>query len=93
MKAIPLIRRRVVLAPDAFAEIAVWRVPEPVPPSGQPFKYRLAYVVGGECVLRYDNERGKGDHKHLRNAEIAYRFVDVSTLLADFMKDIRELQP
>ena len=93
MKAIPLIRRRVVLAPDAFAEIAVWRVPEPVPPSGHPFKYRLAYVVGGECVLRYDNERGKGDHKHLRDAEIAYHFVDVPTLLADFMKDLQEFQP
>lgn len=88
MKAIPLIRRRVVLAPDAFAEIAVWRVPEPVPPSGHPFKYRLAYVVGGECVLRYDNERGKGDHRHLGDLQKPYRFKDVPTLLADFMRDV-----
>ena len=50
MKAQPLIRRRVVLAPDAFAEIVVWRVPEPVTPSSHALKYRLAYVVGGECV-------------------------------------------
>ena len=88
MKAIPLIRRRVVLAPDAFAEIAVWRVPEPVPPSGHPFKYRLAYVVGGECVLRYDNERGKGDHRHADGAESAYDFTTLAALLADFERDV-----
>jgi hypothetical protein len=28
-------------------------------------KYSLAYVVAGECVIRYDNEAGKGDHRHL----------------------------
>ena len=88
MKAIPLIRRRVVLAPDAFAEIAVWRVPEPVPPSGQPFKYRLAYVVGGECVLRYDNERGKGDHRHYGVEESDYVFSDPDQLTRDFGADI-----
>jgi len=88
MKAIPLIRRRVVLAPDAFAEIAVWRVPEPVPPSGHPFKYRLAYVVGGECVLRYDNERGKGDHRHYGDEESAYVFSDPDQLTRDFGADI-----
>jgi hypothetical protein len=38
MKAVPLIRRRVVLAIDAFVEVAVWRVAEPVPPSEHPFK-------------------------------------------------------
>ena len=88
MKSIPLIRRRVVLAPDAFAEIAVWRVPEPVPPSGHPFKYRLAYVVGGECVLRYDNERGKGDHRHINGKELPYVFESIDKLLDDFERDI-----
>ena len=88
MKAIPLIRRRVVLAPDAFAEIAVWRVSEPVLPSGHPFKYRLVYVVGGECVLRYDNERGKGDHRHVAGAEVEYAFVSLEKLLDDFEQDI-----
>ncbi|MFM8294728.1 MAG: DUF6516 family protein, partial [Microcystaceae cyanobacterium] len=58
MKATALIHRRVILAPDAFADVIVWRVPEPVPPSEHPYKYRLAYIVNGQCVLRYDNERG-----------------------------------
>ena len=88
MKASPLIRRRVVLALDAFAEVAVWRVPEPVPPSEHSFKYRLAYVVGGECVLRYDNERGKGDHRHFGEQELDYAFSTPEQLMLDFNADI-----
>jgi hypothetical protein len=88
MKAAPLIRRRVVLAADAFAEVVVWRVPEPVPPSEHPFKYRLSYVVGGECVLRYDNERGKGDHRHFAGQERAYAFSTPEQLMRDFNADI-----
>lgn len=69
-------------------EVVIWAVPQPVPPGDHGFKYRLVYVVGGKRVVGYDNERGKGDHKHLRGAELAYRFVDVQTLLADFMADV-----
>jgi hypothetical protein len=39
-------------------------------------------------VVGYDNERGEGDHKHLRGVEVPYRFVDVLTLVADFMADV-----
>lgn len=88
MKATPLLRRRVVLATNAFAEVAVWRVPEPVPPSEHPFKYRLAYVVDGHCVVRYDNERGKGDHRHIGTVETAYRFSTPDQLMVDFEADI-----
>jgi Family of unknown function (DUF6516) len=88
MKAMPLIRRRIVLAPDAFAEVAVWQVLEPVSPSEHPFKYRLAYVVGGQCVLRYDNERGKGDHRHFAGQELDYAFSTPKQLLLDFNADI-----
>jgi hypothetical protein len=88
MKAQPLIRRRVVLAPDAFAEIVVWRVPEPVTPSSHALKYRLAYGVGGEFVLRYDNERGKGDHRHADGTEAVYAFTHADQLMADFEADV-----
>ncbi len=88
MKAVPLVRRRVVLAADAFAEIVVWRVGEPVPPSGHPFKYRLAYVVRGECVVRYDNERGKGDHRHFDTRESDYAFSSPEQLMLGFNADI-----
>lgn len=88
MKATALIHRRVILAPDAFADVIVWRVPEPVPPSEHPYKYRLAYIVNGQCVLRYDNERGKGDHRHFDGVESLYSFTSPDQLMSDFNADI-----
>ena len=88
MGATALIRRRVVLAADAFAEIVVWRVDPPVPTSTHGFKYRLAYVVGGECVLRYDNERDKGDHRHFGPEESPYAFSTPEQLMSDFNADV-----
>ena len=88
MKAVALIRRRLILAADAFVEISVWRVPQAVSPSDHLFKYRLAYVVDGECVLRYDNERGKGDHRHLGAEELPYVFSTPDQLMIDFSADI-----
>lgn len=87
MEAVALIRRRVVLAPDALVEVAVWRVLQPVPPSVHRFEYRLAYIVDGECVLRYDNERHKGDHRHVGPVEAPYAFSTPDQLIADFTAD------
>jgi hypothetical protein len=64
------------------------RLPAPLPGSTHPFKYRLALVYAGQCVLRYDNERGKGDHKHVDGAETPVTFVDLATLFAQFHDDI-----
>ena len=88
MKATALIHRRVILTPDAFAEVIVWRVPESIPPSEHPYKYRLAYIVNGKCVLRYDNERSKGDHCHFDGVESLYSFSSPDQLMADFNADI-----
>ncbi len=63
MKAVELVRTRIVYAEQAFAELVLWKLPAPLPGSAHSFKYRLAYVVEGVCVLRYDNESGKGDHR------------------------------
>ncbi len=84
----PQVRERHVLDEGAFIEIVVWRVPEPVRGSRHRFKYRLALVVAGECVLRYDNETGKGDHRHVGRVEIAYSFSTHERLLADFWADV-----
>ena len=59
-----------------------------VPPSEHRLKYRLAYVVAGECVLRYDDERGKGHHRHVGSAEAPYAFSTPDQLMADFSADI-----
>ncbi len=41
-------------------------------------------------MVGYDNERGKGDHKHIRGSQKAYRFTDVPTLIRDFLRDVKE---
>jgi hypothetical protein len=87
-KAELLIRQRIGLGATAFAEIVVWRVPKPVRGSNHDIKYRLALVVDRVCVLRYDNEAGKGDHRHVRDSERPYQFIDVDTLLEDFWRDV-----
>jgi hypothetical protein len=87
MKAVLLRRIREVHGRGVI-EGVIWEVPESVAPSGHRIKYRLVYVVDGKRVVGYDNERGKGDHKHLRDAESPYRFVDVPTLIRDFLRDI-----
>ena len=51
-------------------------------------RYRLAYVVDGECVLRYDNEAGKGDHRHYGANESSYVFSTPEKLIGDFQRDI-----
>lgn len=73
---------------DGFVELVIWRLPRPTPDRPHGLKYRLVYVVDGRRVVGYDNETGKGDHKHLGARELPYRFVDVSTLIADFLKDV-----
>jgi len=47
-------------------------------------------VVDGQRVLGYDNERGKGDHKHVGKSEMPYNFVSPQQLMADFMADLEE---
>ncbi len=69
-------------------EMVVWKVPLPVPPSGHAFKNRLAFVREGQRVVGYDNERGKGDHKHIDGREFQYRFIDIDTLMRDFLRDV-----
>ena len=71
-------------------EMVVWKLPAPIPPSGHPFKYRLVYVRDGKHVVGYDNELGKGDHKHPGERELRYRFVNEVKLLADFWQDVME---
>ena len=41
-------------------------------------------------LVRYDNEAGKGDHRHVMGREESYRFVSVAKLRRDFEADIRK---
>jgi hypothetical protein len=88
MKARLLLKERVVLLETAFAEIVVWKLPRPVRGSQHLYKYRMALVVGEVCVLRYDNEAGKGDHRHIDEVETPLVFRDLSDLQQAFWTDV-----
>jgi hypothetical protein len=90
MKAELLLDERHALEAGTFVEIVVWRLPRPTRGSTHRFKYRLALVVDGICVLRYDNEAGKGDHKHVGDVEESYGFTSPEALLANFWSDVKK---
>ena len=57
MKARLITRRKEILSESEMVEMVIWEVPEPVDPSKHLLKYRLVYIVNGERVVGYDNER------------------------------------
>ncbi|MDR3579005.1 MAG: DUF6516 family protein [Oryzomonas sp.] len=87
-----MLNERHTIAESAFVEMVVWRLPSPLSGSCHSFKYRLALVVDGVCVLRYDNEAGKGDHRHVGQAEGSYYFTTPKALLDDFWNDFERLR-
>ncbi len=88
-KAQLLHRSKLVYPDGAIREMVIWRVPTPTTERPHGLKYRLYYGdAAGNCLVRYDNETGKGDHKHIRGKEEAYTFTTVETLVADFQRDI-----
>ena len=88
MAAQLLLRERFDLSETEFVEMVAWRVDPPVRASAHVYKYRLAFMSEGRCVLRYDNEAGKGDHRHVGKRELPYEFVDLATLQSDFWGDV-----
>jgi hypothetical protein len=89
MKARLLFRERVIYDDGAFVEMVIWRIPQPVPPATHRLKYRLAYIVDGKRIVGYDNERGKGDHRHVRGRQTSYAFSTIEALMADFIADVK----
>ena len=87
MPAVELVNTRVVYSEDAFAELVLWALPKALSGSAHRYKYRLAYVVRGVCVVRYDNEAGKGDHRHYGRRESAYAFAGPDKLIAAFQEN------
>jgi hypothetical protein len=73
-------------------EVVIWSLSEPLPGSTHPYKYRLFYgTPDGGGVVRYDNERGKGDHRHVGDREEAYSFTSLRKLVEDFEADIERM--
>ena len=89
MKAELLFHQRIDYDDGAIVEMVLWRVPTPVSPSVHGRKYSLFYGRPGIREVGYDNERGKGDHRHIGDSEINYKFRTVDDLVADFFHDAK----
>lgn len=61
--------------------------------SAHEYKYRFYAGRAGRTLVRYDNEAGKGDHKHVGadETEVPFRFVSMQQVVADFLADIARL--
>ena len=76
-------------------EIKIWRIPKSEDfPEG--IKYSMAYIRVGtekaERVLGYDNEKGKGHHRHYFDREEKIAFKDWNELVEMFKKDVERLR-
>ncbi|WIM11310.1 DUF6516 family protein [Enhydrobacter sp.] len=91
MKARLIEKSRTIINDATFFEVVLWHLPSPVPGSTHPFKYRLALVVNGVCVLRYDNERGKGGHRHLGDSDETIAFTSLEALFDAFQADMERI--
>lgn len=78
-----------VAADGSIVQVRVWRVPSPVRGSAHVFKYSLFFGRDGRRLVAYDNEAGKGDHRHVGDVETPYAFTTIDRLIADFEADIR----
>jgi hypothetical protein len=63
MRASQVFRYRTVQS-GVTVEMVIWALPRASAERPHGLKYRLYCGRGEHCVVRYDNEAGKGDHRH-----------------------------
>jgi hypothetical protein len=88
LSATLIFRSRFVYADGAIREMVLWKLPRPTPERPHGFKYRFHYEPIEGMIVRYDNETGKGDHRHVGAREELYHFRSVEVLVEDFLDDI-----
>ena len=92
MKAVRLFYQRIDYDDGEIVEMVIWCVPAAVPPTTHGLKYSLFYGRPGVREVGYDNERGKGDHRHFKGRETTYEFTNVEQLTADFWADVSRVR-
>lgn len=92
MSAKEYANQKIRLPDGSLVSVVIWELPESTGERPHGLKYRLNYCSSdGVTLVRYDNERGKGDHKHIGDKEEPYDFQDIDTLLNDFWRDVDEI--
>lgn len=84
-----ILQRKRVFDGGMIAEMVLWEVPTPVHGSEHRLKYSLFYGNEEGRLIGYDNERGKGDHRHYGPHQEPYAFTSPEQLMADFLADVR----
>lgn len=87
-----LFKDKYIYADGAIREMVIWRLPDSDSERPHGLKYRLYYGNPDQNLIRYDNERGKGDHRHEGEQEDQYIFISVEQLILDFKADIERLR-
>jgi Family of unknown function (DUF6516) len=88
MSAMPLVLLKRRNADGMIIDIKIWRLPEVTAERPHGLKYSLFYGRVGERIVGYDNETGKGDHRHYGLREEPYTFKSMERLMADFFADV-----
>ncbi|MEE8343631.1 MAG: DUF6516 family protein [Gammaproteobacteria bacterium] len=91
MAAKLIYKEKFIYGDGSIREMVLWKLPKSSQNRPHGLKYRLYYGLSdGTPVVRYDNETGKGDHRHVGERQEPYRFQDVETLVADFLADVAQ---
>ncbi len=90
VKATLILDSKTVLQDGRVLQRKIWRIPQEQTDRPHGFKYRLYCGRNGQTIVRYDNEAGKGDHRHVgpQELETAYVFSSLVQLLQDFAQDV-----
>ena len=92
MKAVRIFYDKTVLPNGAIVQMTIWQLPRSTSERPHGLKYSLFYGGPDGRIVGYDNESGKGDHKHIRDVETRYKFIDVETMVADFLDDVERIR-
>lgn len=92
-KATLILDTKTVLQDGRILQRKIWQLPKVEAERSHGFKYRLYCGQKGQTIVRYDNETGKGDHRHvgLQELETVYVFTSLVQLLKDFAQDVERL--
>ena len=93
IKAVLIHQSKINYPDGAIREMVVWQLPRPTTHRPYGVKYRFYYGLSdGTCLVRYDNEISKGDHRHKMDQEEPYNFISLDQLFEDFLADVAEVR-
>ena len=92
MKAVRVFYDKTILPDGAIVQMTIWQLPRSTSERPHGLKYSLFYGGPDGRIVGYDNESGKGDHRHIRDVETRYKFIGVEKLVADFLADVERIR-